>query len=313
MKGKSRVTKISELISDIRNQDLVLPEFQREYVWNQEQAKQLMVSLFRGYPTGSLLFWKTTTPPELKNTALPQDKLGTTQVILDGQQRLTTLYLFIASSIPPYYQAQDIKTDPRDLYFDLETGEFQYYQVTRMKNNPTWIPVTACFSASDDVRVFDIVQKKFTVEGATEEQFKGKSSLGHFLMVGVIRVASNHFVPKYPGCTIPHLLLYLPPTREQVKNAVGNDLTDSLPAIFSQDKKFGEAQARFCFTSAHQRKRGNVLVDANEKRKSIRVGPIMIQVGIPKKPKRSHIFSVELTVVMLAKFHQVAQHEFFLQ
>lgn len=61
------MAKISDLISDIRNQDLVLPEFQREYVWNREQAKQLLVSLFRGYPTGSLLFWKTTNPPELKN------------------------------------------------------------------------------------------------------------------------------------------------------------------------------------------------------------------------------------------------------
>jgi hypothetical protein len=171
-KERNRLTKISDLIADIRTQNLVLPEFQREYVWNQEQAKQLMVSLFRGYPTGSLLFWKTTTPPELKNITLPPDKLGSTQIILDGQQRLTTLYLFVADSVPPYYQAYDIKTNPRDLYFDLETGEFQYYQITRMKNNPTWVPVTACFAAQDDVKVFDIVQKKFAAEGATAEQFK---------------------------------------------------------------------------------------------------------------------------------------------
>jgi uncharacterized protein with ParB-like and HNH nuclease domain len=95
------MAKISDLISDIRNQDLVLPEFQREYVWTQEQAKQLLVSLFRGYPTGSLLFWKTTNPPELKNLVIPQDKLGSTSIILDGQQRLTTLYLFIEGNIPP--------------------------------------------------------------------------------------------------------------------------------------------------------------------------------------------------------------------
>ena len=48
--------KIIELMTDIRNLDLVLPEFQREYVWTSEQAKQLIVSLFRDYPTGSLLF-----------------------------------------------------------------------------------------------------------------------------------------------------------------------------------------------------------------------------------------------------------------
>ena len=89
------MAKINELMSDIHNQNLVLPEFQREYVWTLEQAKQLMVSLFREYPTGSLLFWKTTNPPELKNISIPGDKLGATSVILDGQQRLTTLYLLL--------------------------------------------------------------------------------------------------------------------------------------------------------------------------------------------------------------------------
>jgi hypothetical protein len=50
---------IRELMDGLRKLDMVLPEFQREYVWEREQAKQLMVSLFRSYPTGSLLFWKT--------------------------------------------------------------------------------------------------------------------------------------------------------------------------------------------------------------------------------------------------------------
>jgi Protein of unknown function DUF262 len=166
------MAKITELMSDIHNQNLVLPEFQREYVWTLEQAKQLMVSLFRGYPTGSFLFWKTTNPSELKNTSILGDKLGATSVILDGQQRLTTLYLLIKGKIPPYYQPHDIKIDPRDLYFDLDSGEFQYYQVTRMKNNPTWVRVTDCFASPTPVKVFEIVQKKVVTSSATVEQFQ---------------------------------------------------------------------------------------------------------------------------------------------
>jgi uncharacterized protein with ParB-like and HNH nuclease domain len=150
---------IRELMDGIRKLDMVLPEFQREYVWTREQAKQLLVSLFRGYPTGSLLFWKTDNPPDIKNMAIPKDKIGTTQVILDGQQRLTTLYLFTQNAIPPYYREKDILDDPRSLYFDLETGEFQYYQASRMRNNPTWIPVTTCFS-SDGVNPLEIAQQK---------------------------------------------------------------------------------------------------------------------------------------------------------
>ena len=59
--------KVQELLDGIDKNDLVMPEFQREYVWNKEKAKQLMVSLLKDYPVGSLLLWKTTTPPELKN------------------------------------------------------------------------------------------------------------------------------------------------------------------------------------------------------------------------------------------------------
>jgi hypothetical protein len=83
--------KISELLDGIRKSDLVLPEFQREYVWTREQAKQLLVSLVKGYPVGSLLFWKTDKPPDLKNLPQIPEKLGLISVILDGQQRLTRL------------------------------------------------------------------------------------------------------------------------------------------------------------------------------------------------------------------------------
>ena len=151
--------EISELMYGIRKLDLVLPEFQREYVWSREQAKQLIVSLFRGFPTGSLLFWKTDEPPDVKNTTIPPDKIGSTLVILDGQQRLTTLYLFIQDEIPPYYHKEDIKNDPRNLYFDLDSGDFQYYQVTKMHNNPTWIAVTDCF-ADKSINPFVLAKQK---------------------------------------------------------------------------------------------------------------------------------------------------------
>lgn len=145
----------------IHKLDMVLPEFQREYVWEREQAKQLIVSLYLGYPTGSLLFWKTDNPPDVKNTTIPKDKIGTTLVILDGQQRLTTLYLFTKGEIPLYYKKEDIKIDPRNLYFDLESGEFQYYQVMRMRNNPTWVSVIECFNGTK-INPFEIAKQKLS-------------------------------------------------------------------------------------------------------------------------------------------------------
>ena len=150
--------KISELLFSIRKQDLVLPEFQREYVWTREQAKQLMVSLSKEYPVGALLFWKTDQPPELKNVIFLPDRLGTVQLILDGQQRLTTLYMLIEGEIPPYYTENDILVDPRELYYNIENGDFQYYQATKMRNNPVWLRVTDCFS-NNEIDIFSIAKQ----------------------------------------------------------------------------------------------------------------------------------------------------------
>jgi len=162
---RRHLLKISDLIDGMRKCDVVLPEFQREYVWTREQAKQLMVSLVKSYPVGSLLFWKTDQPPELKNLEAAPDKLGRLQVTLDGQQRLTTLYMFITGEIPPYYTEQDIQTDPRNLYFNVATGEFQYYQSSRMTGNPLWWSVVDCFN-NPDINVFEIAQQQ---AGASEE------------------------------------------------------------------------------------------------------------------------------------------------
>ena len=151
--------KIRELLDSIANKDLVLPEFQREYVWSKEQAKQLMVSLLRDYPVGSLLFWKTDKPPELKNISSLPAHLGSIQVILDGQQRLTSLYLLIRGDIPPFYKDTEIETDPRDLYYNIDNGDFQYYQATRMRNNPLWIKVVDCFKNAN-INIFEMAMAK---------------------------------------------------------------------------------------------------------------------------------------------------------
>jgi len=137
--------EIDKILYQIETGDISLPEFQREYVWSKDQAKQLLVSLFNEYPTGSLLFWDTDNPPKLKNKKVHDHKQGLVKVILDGQQRLTTLYLFIKNKIPPYYTGKDIEHDPRDLWFNLETGEFRYYQKTLMQNNPLWRKTVDCF------------------------------------------------------------------------------------------------------------------------------------------------------------------------
>lgn len=139
--------QISKLLDQVEANAIVLPEFQREFVWKDSQAKELMNSLFREYPIGGLLVWSTNTPPEIKNDAIDEEKQALFEVLLDGQQRLTVLYMLIKDDYPPYYSPEEIKNDPRDLYFNVKNGEF-HFENKRIREGREWVKVTDVFSGN---------------------------------------------------------------------------------------------------------------------------------------------------------------------
>jgi len=142
--------QINLALSSIAHQNLVLPEFQREYVWSVEQAQTLMASLMNGWPVGGLLVWRTAQPPELKNVKALPEHLGAVEVLLDGQQRLTTLHMLLTGEIPRYYKPEEITNDPRQLAINLESGDLQFHQ-SKMASDPRWRLVVDCFNAPIDV------------------------------------------------------------------------------------------------------------------------------------------------------------------
>lgn len=83
---------------------------------------------------------------------------GAVKLLLDGQQRVTTLYMLIRGEIPPYYTKPEIMNDTRGLYVNLDTLELSYYMKTRMENNPYWQNVTDVFQGK--VSAFEL-QPKF--------------------------------------------------------------------------------------------------------------------------------------------------------
>ena len=58
--------KISTILDKVDEKQLFVPAFQREYVWKRDDAKLLIDSLIKEYPTGTMLTWETDQPPELK-------------------------------------------------------------------------------------------------------------------------------------------------------------------------------------------------------------------------------------------------------
>lgn len=150
------MTQISSLLDKVEESEIVLPEFQREFVWKKDQAKSLINSLYNEFPIGSLLVWETKRPPEIKNEAIDRERGGTFKVLLDGQQRLTVLYMIVKGEIPPYYNEAEVNHDPRHLFFNVETGNFQYQNKT-IKDSPEWVKVTEVFRG--DVSPFKIARE----------------------------------------------------------------------------------------------------------------------------------------------------------
>jgi hypothetical protein len=86
---------IVSLIEDIDLGRIGLPELQRPFVWPNVNVRDLFDSLYRGYPVGFLLFWKTGAEGALKSIGTDTKQIAAELAIVDGQQRLTSLYAVI--------------------------------------------------------------------------------------------------------------------------------------------------------------------------------------------------------------------------
>lgn len=83
---------LSALVEDIDRGKIGLPEIQRPFVWPNTNVRNLFDSLYRGYPAGYLLFWETGVDADLKSIGDRQHQSAPSLAIVDGQQRLTSLY-----------------------------------------------------------------------------------------------------------------------------------------------------------------------------------------------------------------------------
>lgn len=95
---------ISNLITGIKRGEIKIPQFQRKFVWKDEQALNLLDSIAKNYPIGSLLLWKTAdklrTERNIGEFRLPMtDDMTPTDYVLDGQQRLTVIYSCLGAPV----------------------------------------------------------------------------------------------------------------------------------------------------------------------------------------------------------------------
>lgn len=109
---------IGTLVDMYKRGELRLPEIQRHYVWRATRVRDLLDSLYRGYPSGSILMWETDEPVPTRDFAIAQESnaFAGRKLLLDGQQRLTSLTAVLSGTS---VQVRGRKR-PIDILFNLD-------------------------------------------------------------------------------------------------------------------------------------------------------------------------------------------------
>lgn len=160
--------KISTILDQIDMGTIALPNFQRGFVWNRDQVKGLISSLYRKFPVGSLLGWVTPSdgaPTRGDGSVSP----GVVNLLLDGQQRVTSLYGIIRGKPPNFFDG-DIRTIT-GLHFNLVDETFEFFMPAKMKDDPMWLNVTDIMQHGA-ASVFSALMEKVDIKDKMSDYLK---------------------------------------------------------------------------------------------------------------------------------------------
>lgn len=137
---------VSAILGLIEAEDFVIPEIQRPFVWKRSQVRDLIDSLYNGYPTGYIITWKN---PDVQTK--DGGKANGKKVLIDGQQRITALMAAIAGK---EVLDQDFNKDRIKIAFNPvatdKTKRFAVQDASHLKNKK-WIPdISVVFDSNFD-------------------------------------------------------------------------------------------------------------------------------------------------------------------
>src|SRR6056297_2945149 len=166
--------KISTILDHIDNGHMALPEFQRGYVWNRDQVRGLFDSLYKRHPVGGLLVWAT----ESSQASARGDGAvapGVVKLLLDGQQRITSLYGVARGKPPKFFDGNERAFS--GLMFHLGDEVFAFYQPIKMQDEPLWINVSELMGRGSQA-LEDMIEKLSEIPeiGVKATRFAGRLS-----------------------------------------------------------------------------------------------------------------------------------------
>jgi hypothetical protein len=162
-------SRVSDLLSDVRNGRIGLPDLQRPFVWKDNKVRELLDSMMKGYPIGYIMLWAS--PEDYENTGHigKNDKLykQPDDLVIDGQQRLTALLgaLYGVSIKDKNYKERNIRISYNPL-----TREFAVW-TQAYERNQEWI--SSISSVFKDHKDFNIAKfRKSFIKNCNENRIK---------------------------------------------------------------------------------------------------------------------------------------------
>lgn len=128
-KVKTESVSFNELMVKVENGEIRIPDFQREFVWDRSQILNLLDSIYRQYPIGSFLFWETEDAIQsYRRVGDIELQVGdgdrSVQYVLDGQQRITSLFASLKQAVIAHRVNGRKVTKSVEIYFDLDEKVF---------------------------------------------------------------------------------------------------------------------------------------------------------------------------------------------
>lgn len=123
MSFDSTKTSLKDLLCSVHEGKLQLPEFQRDYVWNEGDVRSLLESIAKGFPVGALLTLERGGSIEFKPRGIEGTDVASVEpehLLLDGQQRMTSLYKTIFSKSPARVRTAKGQVVDRYFYLSIE-------------------------------------------------------------------------------------------------------------------------------------------------------------------------------------------------
>lgn len=127
---------IASLTSDIERDAIALPDLQRPFVWEDTKVRDLLDSLFVGFPVGTLVFWHTTSDRDARALGADRPGLRATTLVIDGQQRLTALYAVMRGT---QVVGKDGSKRTISIAFRPRDGRFEVTDAA-IRNDPEFLP-----------------------------------------------------------------------------------------------------------------------------------------------------------------------------